>query len=230
MTLFTNRKIENLKLNYNSVVMPENVRECLPELVSKFFDEYKPSTIKQACTNELVECLNAMRPKHKDFIIISDYKENEKRIVPVENGQMVNIIFNVNNYERLFLNYNISCVLIDMMNFSKEFNVISKYINEGYYQCYVHPYYLVFGKIWFIFSAIPFKKNVLSNSALYSPDLHMYLNKISVYLKALYSKIEATLNDVIDGKISVKSKYKVIVNSSEVQTILTLIKNLRPKL
>ena len=216
MIKFRAINIENIKINYNSIECPDNVKPYLKQIMEKCMD-YHINTIKEKSINNLPKKIKYENRNISDVIIYSDYKENEKREIKTIAEPIV-IIFNAKNFERLLLVTSPSCVLIDLCNFTHDFNIINKYINNDFY-IIIDPYYIIFGKIWFVFVAASTTKVSLISYSPYSFELYKYLNKISVHLNYLYSKINSYIND---ESISKKMKLKKILNDKDIQNILKI--------
>ena len=211
-----NIKIENLKLTYNSIQCSDLIKPYLEQILKKY-SGYQPSNIKQKNIDSLIN-FTLLNNKTKDVIVYSDYKENEKRDVPTSGAMPLTIIFNINNFERLLLLPGMSCVLVDLCNFTHDFNILSKYFGK-YITYMINNYYLLLGKIWIIFYASPIVKNSMINYSAYNPDLYMSLNRISVHLKWLYSKMYSY---IIDESVPKKMKLKRMIEDKYVKNILEL--------
>jgi len=208
--------IENIKINYNSIECPDNIKPYLKQIMEKCTD-YHINTIKQQSIKNLAKQFKSKDESISNHIILSDYKENEKREIKV-NGEIITIIFNVKNFERLLLKNSTMCVLINLYNFSHDFNIINKYIKNNLFIVF-DSNYIIFGKIWFVFLATPTMKLSLIDYSMYNSGLYKYLNKISVYLNYLYSKINLYVND---ESISKKMKIKQILNDKDIRNILKM--------
>lgn len=209
------KKIIDFKLYYNNIICPENIKPHLTQLAEKHTN-YQASTIKQKNIDVISNIVYKMINK-SCLNVYSDYKENEKREININNSNIV-IIFNINNIERLLIDAAWVCVLIDLSNFTHDLNCINKYASNRFY-IIVDPYYIIFSKIWILFPTMSLFKISLTNFALYSPDLYKYLNRISIHLNYLYSKIDLYIND---DSISKKMKLKKILEDKDIQNILKI--------
>jgi hypothetical protein len=211
-------KFEDIKLNYNSInfnFQIENIKPYLEKIAEKY--NYHKNMIKLDCVNNLTKLISK-EFNFNNINIISDYKENSNKNITLFNI-CVNIIFNINNYERLCSNDNLSCVLIDLYNFNNNINLISKYFPKRIF-IYIHPYYILFGKFWFIFNVTTTSKHLFIDYSIYNPQLYIILNKLSTYLKYLYSHINEI---ILDNEINKINKFKKIINDEQIKNVLNVL-------
>ena len=212
-------KIENMHLKYNSFSeYTDIIKPYLIELANKY-TRSKPSTIKQECIDYFT---HNYYNKTDKLSIYSDYKENSEREINVD-GTVITIIFNIDNYERLLMSDCISYVLVDLNNFTHDISIISKYITMKY-DYHINLYYFILGKIWIYFGTTALIKNTLIDSSVYYPDLQMELNRYSIYLRYLYSKIYYY---AIDKTLSKKEIMNKILNDVEIQNIINIVGKLK---
>jgi len=163
--------------NYNSLNL-----EIPKNFIKKFI---KIKKYKEIMIDKCIRILKERNQSNKKYNIISDYKMNS-RIMSYENDDWINIIFNPLNYEKLLSNNGEQFVLIDLNNFTHDMNIIIKYLH---YQLHViiDPYYFIQGKIWINFLASSLPKYSFISMNRYSYYFLLYMNKLSIYLKYLYS-------------------------------------------
>ena len=213
-------KIENLRLNYNSIYCPENIKAYLQQIAEKN-SGYTPSTIKPKIINEIINMLNL----NAEIIVYSDYKENESHNINIINSTVITIIFNVNNFERLLLvDASRIFVLIDLSNFTHDFNIIAKYISA--YNILIDPYYIIFSKVWINFSTSSLIKNSFIEYIPYNPNLYKCLNRISFLINCLYVIINKYISNESIGK---KVKLKRIMTDKDINNILKIINTINIK-
>ena len=212
-------RIEDLKINYNNILCSDDIKIYLKQIMEKYTN-YHVNKIKQYSIDSIKQFMmmdKKLLNKNINVNIRSDYKENEKYEMDVNTLFTIMIIFNVNNFERLLLDSGLVYVLIDLFNFSHDFNIISKYISN--FKVIIDKNYILFGKVWISFPGISIFKASLINYSIYTSELYKHLNRISVHLNYLYSKINSYIND---ESISKKMKLKKILNDKDIQNILKL--------
>ena len=163
---------------YNSLNL-----EIQKNLIKKFTTIKK---YKELMINKCIKIANDTDHVNEEYNIISDYKMND-RITSMKNNRSITIIFNPLNYEKLLLTTGSNqFVLIDLNNFTRDINIVIGYIFS--YLCVIlDPYYFIQGKIWINFRSISLAKFSFIKINQHSYHLYLYLNKLSIYLKYMYS-------------------------------------------
>jgi len=217
-------KFDNINIRTNSLYYNQDVLNYLDKIIKKYSIKYKNiKDIKNNCINELLSITSLLYDSK--FNIISDYNENKEKELKYENN--LTIIFNINNFERLLLNIGCYCILINLTNFSNEINKINKYIFGNTIRIYIHPYYIIFGKIWIIANCSHIAKHYLDDYILYIPNLYIELNIISTYLNILYKKMEMYFNSSNSSNLNKNTNLdimKKIMNDKEIQSIFNKFK------
>ena len=188
-------RIEDLKINYNNILCSDDIKIYLKQIMEKYTN-YHVNKIKQYSIDSIKQFMmmdKKLLNKNINVNIRSDYKENEKYEMDVNTLFTIMVIFNVNNF------------------------VISKYISN--FKVIIDKNYILFGKVWISFPGISIFKASLINYSIYTSELYKHLNRISVHLNYLYSKINSYIND---ESISKKMKLKKILNDKDIQNILKL--------
>jgi hypothetical protein len=163
--------------NYNSLNL-----EIPKNFIKKFM---KIKKYKEIMIDKCIKILNERNRSNKKYNILTDYKMNN-HTMSYEDEYWINVIFNPLNYEKLLSNGGEQFVLIDLNNFTHDINIVIKYFYSQLYVI-VDPYYFIQGKIWINFHASPLSKYSFTEINKYSYSFFIYMNKLSIYLKYLYS-------------------------------------------
>lgn len=121
--------------------------------------------------------------------IISDHLENSAYVVDYTVHQTMAIIFNTSNLERLLIDDEVICVLMNLNSFTHDYQIINKYLPRLWYVI-VEPKRLVRGYIWVMLSTNNIRKNTFENSLKFSVSFQFLIISLSSKLKQLQTVIQ----------------------------------------
>lgn len=121
--------------------------------------------------------------------IISDHLENSAYVVDYTVHQTMAIIFNPSNLERLLIDDEVICVLMNLNNFTHDYQIINKYLPR-LWSVIVEPKRLVRGYIWVMLSTNNIRKNTFENSLKFSVSFQFLTITLSTKLKQLQTIIQ----------------------------------------